>query len=324
MPGLDPEKLRRLLLVQDRRRVRRQRARQDHRHARDRTGKARLSLCAGRAPAPRAIAAARRIDVALTIDQGPRDLCRAHRHPRQHPHPRLCDPARIRHRRRRCLQQGADRSRRTAAEEPELFQDRQDHDQARLGAGSRRARCRGGRTSRPAISTSPAAIRPPTACSPRSRSATAISSAPASRVKSSVTYGQYARRRRPLGVGAVFPRHPGLGRHRPVRPSRPTPARYQSYGTQSLRRDHAARHADHRADRRAMALFDLAAGRHARSGLAGRGALAADPAGGARRPAMGLRGRRHRHLQHARQHQEPDQRHSIRSSRRISPASAAT
>ena len=45
---------------------------------------------------------------------GAANLCRTHRNPRQHPHPRLCDPARIRHCRRRCLQQDADRSGRAA------------------------------------------------------------------------------------------------------------------------------------------------------------------------------------------------------------------
>jgi len=38
-------------------------------------------------------AGARRIGVALVIDQGPRTLCRAHRNPRQYANPRLCDSA---------------------------------------------------------------------------------------------------------------------------------------------------------------------------------------------------------------------------------------
>jgi len=63
--------------------------------------------------------------------------------------------------------------------EPELFQDRQDHDQAGLGAGPRRARRRGGRSGKRAISTSRAAIRPPTAGLPRSNWAIAMSTAPA-------------------------------------------------------------------------------------------------------------------------------------------------
>ena len=48
-------------------------------------------------------------------------------------------------------------------------------------------------TSRPAISTSPAATRPPTARSSRSRWASAISTAPGKNVQAAVTYGQYAR-----------------------------------------------------------------------------------------------------------------------------------
>ena len=40
-------------------------------------------------------------------------------------------------------------------------------------------------------------------------------------------------------------------------------------------------------------------------------ALAADPAGGRRRPGLGFRRRQHRNLLYARQHQEPDQRHQI-------------
>ena len=100
---------------------------------------------------------------------GPSNLCRAHRNPRQHPYPRLRDPARIRHRRRRSLQQDADRSGRAASEEPELLQDGQDIEQDR--ARRRIASCSMSRpsTSRPAISTSPAAIRRPTARSSRSR-----------------------------------------------------------------------------------------------------------------------------------------------------------
>ena len=75
----------------------------------------------------------------------PARLHRADQYPRQHPHPRLRDPPRIRRGRGRRLQPRAHRSRRTAPEEPQLFQDRQDHQRAGLGAGSHRAqrRCRG-------------------------------------------------------------------------------------------------------------------------------------------------------------------------------------
>ena len=180
VPGLDSEKLRRLLVA-------RPGAVFDG-NALDKTSEvlaielAKLGFPFAQAtPRTTRDAAAQRIDVAFTIDQGAAHLCRAHRNPRQHPHPRLCDPARIRYRRRRCLQQDPDRSRRTAAEEPELFQDRQDFD----GSPARRrtASCSMSRwpNNRPAISTSPAVTRRPTACSPRSSLATAISSAPATR-----------------------------------------------------------------------------------------------------------------------------------------------
>ena len=53
----------------------------------------------------------------------PARLHRADQCPRQHPHPRLCDPPRIRRRRGRRIQPRAHRPRRTAPEEPQLFQD---------------------------------------------------------------------------------------------------------------------------------------------------------------------------------------------------------
>ena len=178
VPGLDPEKLRRLLLT-------RTGAMFDG-NALDKTTEivatelAKLGFPFAQAtPRTTRDADARRIGVAFIDRPGAAHLCRAHRDPRQHPHPRLCDPARIRHRRRRCLQQDPDRPRRTAAEEFELFQDRQDYRPS--PARPRTASCSMSISpnSRPAISASPAAIRRPTACSPRSRSATAISWAPA-------------------------------------------------------------------------------------------------------------------------------------------------
>ena len=180
VPGLDPEKLRRLLLIKHRRGVRRQRARQDHRDRRHRDGQARLSLCAGHRP--HHARCRRAADRRRAVDRsGTAHLCRAHRDPRQYPHPRLCDPARIRHCRGRRLQQDADRPRRTAAQEPELFQDRQDFDASR--ARRRIVSCSMSRSpnSRPAISTFPAAIRRPMACSPRSRLARTTFWAPARR-----------------------------------------------------------------------------------------------------------------------------------------------
>ncbi len=107
VPGLDPEKLRRLLL-----RAARRACSTATRWTRPTTRSRpnwQSSAFPLRRPTPRTTrdAAAQRIDVALRDRPGTADLCRAHRHSRQHPHPRLCDPARIRYRRRRCLQQDA-------------------------------------------------------------------------------------------------------------------------------------------------------------------------------------------------------------------------
>ena len=111
---------------------------------------------------------------------GPARLHRAHQHPRQHPHARLRHPPRIRYRRGRRIQPRADRSRRAAAEEPQLLQDRQDHQRAGLGARPRRHQCRRRREIRPANSRCRAAIRPRTASWPRSASANATCSVGAS------------------------------------------------------------------------------------------------------------------------------------------------
>ena len=100
----------------DRRGIRRQRAGQDHRSSRDRTGEARFSLRAGQ-PRITRDAAAQRIDIAFMIDQGPRTYVERIEIHGNTPHPRLRDPARIRYWRRRRLQQEPDRSRRAAAEE---------------------------------------------------------------------------------------------------------------------------------------------------------------------------------------------------------------
>ena len=69
-------------------------------------------------------------------------LCRAHQRSRQHAHQGLRDPARIRYRRGRCVQPRTDRSRRAAAEESRLLQDREDPDRAGLIGGSRHRRRR--------------------------------------------------------------------------------------------------------------------------------------------------------------------------------------
>jgi hypothetical protein len=55
---------------------------------------------------------------------------------------RVCYPARVRHRGRRCLQQGAERPRRAASQEPRLLQSCQDHQRTWLGCRPRRRQCR--------------------------------------------------------------------------------------------------------------------------------------------------------------------------------------
>ena len=67
----------------------------------------------------------------------PAHLYRAHQRPRQHPHPRLRDPPRVRSLRRRRLQPRAGRPRRAPAEESRLLQDREDRHRARLVERSR-------------------------------------------------------------------------------------------------------------------------------------------------------------------------------------------
>ena len=69
-------------------------------------------------------------------------LYRAHQYSRQYPHPRLRDPARIRYRRRRSVQPRLGRPRRAAHQEPQLLQERQDHQRAGLGARSCGDQCR--------------------------------------------------------------------------------------------------------------------------------------------------------------------------------------
>ena len=156
------------LLDPRRRRVRRQRARQEH--ARYSRSRCRSSAIPSRRPAPHHPQCRRRSHRHRLCDRsGTANLCRAHRNPRQYPHPRLRDPPRVRYCRRRCLQQDPDRSRRAAAEELELLQDRENIEPAR--APRPIASCSTSRpsTSRPATSTSPAVTRPPMARWSRSR-----------------------------------------------------------------------------------------------------------------------------------------------------------
>ena len=82
------------------------------------------------------------INVIFTVEDGPRVYIERINIRGNTRTPRLCDPPRIRCRRRRRLQPRAGRPRRAAAEEPELFQERQDHQRAGLGARSHRAQRR--------------------------------------------------------------------------------------------------------------------------------------------------------------------------------------
>ncbi len=117
------------------------------------------------------------INVVFVVEEGARVYIERHQYPRQYAHPRLRDPARVRYRRGRCLQPRADRSRRAAAEEPELLQDGEDHQRAGLGARPRRhQRRRRGAVDRRVLDRR-AAIRPRTASSARSASASATCSA---------------------------------------------------------------------------------------------------------------------------------------------------
>ena len=107
----------------------------------DRGLAARLRLC-GRASARRSqFRGAYRLDH-LCHRRGSADLHRAHQCARQHPHPRLRDPPRIRYFRRRRLQPRAGRSCRAPPEEPRFLQEREDHDRARIVERSRDSQCR--------------------------------------------------------------------------------------------------------------------------------------------------------------------------------------
>ena len=81
-------------------------------------------------------------------------------------------------------------------------------------------------------------------------------------VKSTFTYGQYSQRHRSVGDRSIFLRQPRFWRRRYFRQA----DRFQQLPVlrhRELRRDDADRHAADRTARRAVALFDLAADRHA-------------------------------------------------------------
>ena len=115
--------------------------RKDRRAGDHRGVAARLSVRL-RAPARRPQSADPHHQRRLRRRRGHARLYRAHQYPRQYPHPRLRDPARVRHRRRRSVQPRAGRPRRAAAQEPELLQVGEDHQRARIGARPGGAQCR--------------------------------------------------------------------------------------------------------------------------------------------------------------------------------------
>ena len=100
-------------------------------------------------------------------------LYRAHQHPRQYAHARLCDPPRIRYWRRRRLQPRADRPRRAAAEESRLSSRRSRSPTSRARRPIASSSMSMSRNSRPANSRFLAAIRPPTASLAKSASPSA-------------------------------------------------------------------------------------------------------------------------------------------------------
>ena len=161
-------------------------------------------------------------------------LYRADQHPRQYPHARLRDPARVRPRRRRCLQPRADQPRRAPPEEPELLQDREDHHRARLGARSRRSSMSTSRSSRPASSRSPAAIRPPTASWPRSASPSATCSAAACTPRPPCSTARYAHGLSAVVRRAVSPRLSRGARPRPLRRRSKSRRSFVSYETSTI------------------------------------------------------------------------------------------
>ena len=119
------------------------------------------------------------MNLVFAVDEGHTRLHRAHQRPRQYPHARLRDSARIRPRRRRRLQSRARQSGRAAPEESHVFQEREDHRASRARRPIVSFSMSTSRNSRPANSRSPAGIRPPTDSSARSALPSEICSAAA-------------------------------------------------------------------------------------------------------------------------------------------------
>ena len=129
-------------------------------------------------------------------------------------------------------------------------------------------------------------------------------------VKTSLTYGQYARG---VDLSASEPYFLGTRVAAGIEflAKQTDASSYQSYGSDVYGATLSLGTPIDRTGRRAMALLAVPPKCHARPGVAGRSPLAAHPAGGACRPGLGFRRRRYRQLQHARQYQESDQRHQF-------------
>ena len=170
-----------------------------------------------------AMPTARRIDVAFVIDQGPRTYVERIE---IHGNTRTRDYVIRREfdiRRRRSLQQDPDRSGGAASEEPELFQDREDH---RTSQGSTPDRVvldveavdqsTGDFNIAGGYSTTDG-------CAGRGQGRRAQLLRHRERRPGHLHLRPVCARDRSLGVGALFSRHQGRGRHRAVRPAKPTP-----------------------------------------------------------------------------------------------------
>ena len=152
-----------------------------------------------------------------------------------------------------------------------LLQDRQDHDQTGLGGRPRHSRRRVGRNKDTGDFNISGGYSTTDGWLAEIKLGDSNFAGTGVALNSTFSYGQYARG---FDLSATDPGFFGnrasagidlSAKQTDASPYRPTAG--------ELRRDHADRHADHRAARRAVALFDLAAGRHARSGLAGGAAL---------------------------------------------------
>ena len=202
-----------------RRRLQRRGGREDRRGDDDRGRQAAAIAFATVRPRGDRDLEARTVNLIFVVEEGAARLHRAHQHPRQHAHARLRDPARVRRRARAMPTTARCRSRRAAPEEPELFQEREDHAPSRARRPTASSSMSTSRSSRPANSRSPAAIRPRTASWPRSASPSAICSGRGLYGKASVQYGQYARGVRAVVRRALFPGLSGGARPRLLLPS---------------------------------------------------------------------------------------------------------